>query len=177
MKTIYLLLALLVSVTASSYAQQFKIERENDMQKYSALMQNLETNYLQHNTRAIKKDVKRLIKIMDREIERTKEDVASIKHNYYGSNATDQNQKVQLVIMLNRLKTMNYIRNRAVEFDVEQIENSSQRVLAGYRSGLNYFNTLMSYNYNPALAIHRIPANAKRVVTPVKKENEVKTVE
>ncbi len=171
MKTIYLLLALLVSVPASSYAQKFKAERQNDIQKYTDVMKNLEADYLQHNTRTIKKDVKRLIKIMDREIERTKEDVASIKHNYYGNNATDQNQKIQLVIMLNRLKTMNYIRNRAVEYDLEQIENSSQRELSGYRSGLNYFKTLMSYNYDPSLAVHRIPANAKRVITPASEIN------
>jgi hypothetical protein len=170
MKATGIVLALIFSLTATSYAQKFKAERENDISKYTSQMDKLETAYFQHNMRTIKKSVKSLVKIMNREIERTKEEVALIKHDYYGNNASDGNQKIELVIKLNRLKTMVYIQNRVINYDLEQLESCSLRKLSGYKNGLNYFKTLMTYNYNPALAIHRMPANAKRVITPVKEK-------
>ena len=166
MKRLLIVFSILV-VVATSQAQTFSAERSKDIKKFTEQMNKFEPAYLKHDTRTIKRGVKKLLKIMDREIGRTTEDLARMKHEMYGNKA-DVNAKVNVVVMSDRLTVMKYIRQRVVDFDLSTLYEYSTRELAGFRGGLNHFKTLMEYNYNPSLAIHHISPNAKRVYTPVK---------
>ena len=170
MKKIILLLTLL-SFFATSQSQSFMAEREKDIHKFTEHMNRIEPAYLQHNTRVVKRDLKNLTRIMTREIERTGEDLAKMKHALYGGTG-DKNTKINVTILTNRLNTMEYIKQRVVGFDLGTLYEYSKRELSGFKSGLNYFKTLMEYNYSPSLAIHRIPANAKWIRTPAEDKSQ-----
>jgi len=144
-------------------------EREKDIQQYTEHMNKIETAYLQHNTRIVKKGIKRLTRIMTHEIDRTSEDLAKMKHELYGATG-NKSTKINVAVLTNRLNTMKYIKQRVVDFDLGTLYEYSQRELSGFKSGLNYFKKLMEYNYNPALAIRRIPPTAKWTRTPVEKK-------
>ncbi len=172
MKRIFFILSVLIILAPSANSQTFTAERSKDIQKFDALMTKLESSYFKQDTRSIKRSVKSLTKIMTREIKRTTEDIAKMKHELYAGNQNDRQSKINIQVVTNRLQIMEYIKERVVTFDMSKLYDYSERELGGFQAGLNHFNTLMKYNWKPELAIHRIPANAKWIRTPAEKKSQ-----
>jgi len=170
MKRIFFLLSVLIILIPNVNSQTFTAERSKDIQKFDELMMKLELSYFKQDTRSIKRSVKSLTKIMRREIKRTTEDIAKMKHELYAGNQNDKQKKIDIGVVTNRLQIMEYIKERVITFDMSTLYDYSERELGGFQAGLNHFNTLMKYNWKPKLAIYRIPANAKWTRTPAEKK-------
>ncbi len=167
MKQFFLFLWIITMVFVAG-AQPLREERAKDIKKFSVQIDKFEPAYLNHNTRVIKRGIRNLTKIMDREIERTTEELAKARHAMVGITPV-VSEKVHVSTMSNRLTIMKYIRQRVTDFDLLTLYEYSPRELSGFRAGLNHFKKLMQYNNDPSLAIHHISPNAKRVYTPIKK--------
>jgi hypothetical protein len=170
MKRIFIILSVLIVLAPIANSQTFTAERSKDIQKFDELMIKLESSYFKQDTRSIKISVKSLTRIITREIKRTTKDIAKMKHEFYAGNQNDRKKRIDIDVVSNRLEIMEYIKERVITFDMSKLYNYSERELGGFQAGLNHFNTLMKYNQNPDLAIHRIPANAKWTRTPAEKK-------